>query len=71
LRAERNWTFKSKLIKNAVIQHRYFKAECSRGGEFPISGGVWDKRKKIWRCLGRKEKKFWQVSTILTAVLAA
>lgn len=43
---KRNWTFKSKLIQNGVIQDRYFKAECSRGGEFPISGGVWEEKKK-------------------------
>lgn len=43
---KRNWTFKSKLIQNGVIKDRYFKAECSRGGEFPISGGVWEEKKK-------------------------
>lgn len=57
---KKNWTFKPKLIKNGVIQHRDFKAECSRGGVFPISGGVWEERKKFWRCLWRKKKEFWR-----------
>lgn len=46
LKDKRNWTFKSKLIQNELIQDRYFKAECSRGGELPIFGGVWEEKKK-------------------------
>lgn len=43
---KRNWTFTSKLTQNGVIKDRYFKAEYSRGGEFPVSGGVWEEKKK-------------------------